>query len=88
MWSQRGSDVIFGRLLVIPLGDSILYVQPLYLRAENSDLPELKRIIVSAGGRVVWGERLDDAISDLFEVRERKRKCSGRIAFVRIGRFG
>ena len=72
LWSQRGSDVIFGRLLVIPLGDSILYVQPLYLRAENSDLPELKRIIVSAGGRVVWGERLDDAISDLFEVRERK----------------
>jgi len=72
LWGQRGSDVIFGRLLVIPLGDSILYVQPLYLRAENSDLPELKRIIVSAGGRVVWGERLDVVISDLFGIGDER----------------
>lgn len=77
LWGQRGSDVIFGRLLVIPLEDSILYVQPLYLRAENSDLPELKRIILAAGGRVVWGERFDDVISDLFGILdERETKAA------------
>jgi hypothetical protein len=77
LWGQRGSDVIFGRLLVIPLDDAILYVQPLYLRAENSDLPELKRIILAAGGRVVWGERFDDVISDLFGiVDERETKAA------------
>ena len=65
LWSQRGSDVIRGNLLVIPTGDSLLYVEPLYLRAENSDLPELKRVIVSSGGRVAWGERLEEALTRL-----------------------
>ena len=49
LWSQRGSDVIRGQLMVIPLGDSILYVQPLYLRAENSDPPG-QNVCVPTGG--------------------------------------
>jgi hypothetical protein len=65
LWSQRGSDVIRGNLLVIPMGESLLYVQPLYLQATNSDLPELKRVIVSSGGRVAWAERLDEALDNL-----------------------
>ena len=65
LWTQRGSDVIRGDIMVIPLGDSLLYVQPLYLRAENSDLPELKRVIVSSGGKVAWGGTVDEAISTL-----------------------
>jgi len=65
LWSQRGSDVIRGDILVIPLGNSLLYAQPLYLRAENSDLPELKRVIVSSGGKVAWAETVDDALSIL-----------------------
>lgn len=69
LWSQRGSDVIRGNLLVIPMGESLLYVQPLYLRASNSDLPELKRVIVSSGGRVAWAENLDDALENLLGSR-------------------
>ncbi|MFZ2812536.1 MAG: UPF0182 family protein, partial [Thermovirgaceae bacterium] len=65
LWTQRGSDVIRGDIMVIPLGDSLLYVQPLYLRAENSDLPELKRVIVSSGGKVAWGGTVDEAITTL-----------------------
>jgi len=65
LWSQRGSSVIRGNLLVIPMGESLLYVQPLYLQATNSDLPELKRVIVSSGGRVAWAERLDEALNNL-----------------------
>ena len=65
LWSQRGSDVIRGDLLVIPIGKSLLYVQPLYLKAERGDLPELKRIILSTGGRVAWGETFDKALTEL-----------------------
>ena len=73
LWGQRGSDVIRGQLMVIPLGDSILYVQPLYLRAENSDLPELKRVIVSTGGRVAWAQYFDDALSILLGTAPQRR---------------
>ncbi|MDR1885935.1 MAG: UPF0182 family protein [Synergistaceae bacterium] len=66
LWSQRGSDVIRGDLLVIPIGRSLLYVQPLYLKADRGDLPELKRIILSTGGRVAWGETFSDAALELF----------------------
>ena len=62
LWSQRGSDVIRGNITVTPVGESLLYTQSLYLKAENSDLPELKRVIVSSGGRVEWGESLDEAL--------------------------
>ncbi|MDR1917263.1 MAG: UPF0182 family protein [Synergistaceae bacterium] len=66
LWSQRGSDVIRGDLLVIPIARSLLYVQPLYLKAERGELPELKRVILSTGGRVAWGETFDEAVASLF----------------------
>lgn len=65
LWSQRGSDVIRGHLLVIPVGKSLLYVQPLYLKAETSEMPELKRIILSSGGRVAWDETFAGALEKL-----------------------
>ncbi|MDO5562543.1 MAG: UPF0182 family protein [Synergistaceae bacterium] len=65
LWSQRGSDVIRGDLLVVPVGKSLIYVQPLYLKAEKGELPELKRIIVSTGGRVAWAETFGEAIERL-----------------------
>lgn len=65
LWSQRGSDVIRGDLLVIPVGKSLLYVQPLYLRAEKGELPELKRVIVSTGGRVAWAETFSESLEIL-----------------------
>ena len=63
LWSQRGSDVIRGDLLVVPIGKSLLYVQPLYLKAERGELPELKRVILSTGGRVVWAETFREALT-------------------------
>ena len=70
LWSQRGSDVIMGHLLVIPVNNSLLYVRPLYLKANQSDLPELKRVILSSGGRVVWDETFDGALEKLLNYRE------------------
>ena len=66
LWSQQGSRVTRGNLLVIPLEDSILYIEPLYIQAETGQLPELKRVLVSDGERVVMEEDLDKALVALF----------------------
>ena len=67
LWNQMGSRVIRGaNLLVIPIENSILYVSPLYLRAEHGHLPELKRVIASYGEQVVMKETLAEALSALF----------------------
>jgi uncharacterized membrane protein (UPF0182 family) len=46
LWGQQGSQVIMGNLLVVPIEDSLLYVQPLYLQSDQTQLPQLKRVIV------------------------------------------
>ena len=66
LWSQRGSEVIRGSLLVIPIEKSLLYVQPLFLAADKAGLPELKRVIVSFDDQVVMEENLDLALQRLF----------------------
>jgi uncharacterized membrane protein (UPF0182 family) len=67
LWNQMGSRIIRGNLLVIPIENSLLYVSPLYLRAEQGQLPELKRVIAAYGDRVVMQETLAEALSALFE---------------------
>ncbi|MCK4901076.1 MAG: UPF0182 family protein, partial [Anaerolineales bacterium] len=62
LWNQRGSRVIRGNLIVIPMGNSFLYVEPLYLLAEASELPELKRVIVASGDRIAMRETLSEAL--------------------------
>lgn len=66
LWGQKGSTVIRGNLLVIPIEESILYVEPLYLRAEKGEIPELKRVIVSNGSDVMIGNNLEEALEKLF----------------------
>jgi uncharacterized membrane protein (UPF0182 family) len=66
LWDQRGSEVIRGALMVIPIEESLIYVQPLYLRAEGGKIPELKRVIVAYQNRVVMEETLEAALARLF----------------------
>jgi len=66
LWDQRGSEVLHGELLVIPIEGSLLYVQPLYLRAEGGRIPELKRVVVAQEGEVAMAETLDGALRALF----------------------
>ena len=75
LWQQRGSNVIRGSLLAIPIEKSILYVESLYLAAENGQLPELKRVIVANGNNIAMEESLDAALRRIFgrdSVREKK----------------
>jgi hypothetical protein len=66
LWSQAGSKVIRGDLLVIPIEQSLLYVEPLYLRAEQGELPELKRVIVAYDKAIVMEETLEQALVAIF----------------------
>lgn len=67
LWDQLGSQVLRGNLIVIPLNGSFLYVEPLYLISQTTRLPELKRVIVASGNRVVMGETLGQALEMLVE---------------------
>jgi hypothetical protein len=66
LWDQRGSEVLRGELLVLPIDGALIYVQPLYLRAQGGRIPELKRVIVAHEGRVAMAETLDAALVALF----------------------
>ena len=66
LWSQRGSEIIRGSMLVIPIEKSLLYVQPLFLAADKSGLPELRRVIVAFGDEVVMEETLELALQRIF----------------------
>lgn len=65
LWGQRGSQVIWGNLMVIPIDDTLLYVESLYLQAEAGQLPELRRVLVSYGNRVVMAEDLQTALAQV-----------------------
>jgi len=66
LWNQQGSQVIRGNLLVIPVADALLYVEPLYLQASGSALPELKRVIVAYGARIAMEPTLEAALARIF----------------------
>ena len=66
LWNQRGSQVIFGALLVIPIKESLIYVQPLYMRAETGKIPELKRVIVAAENRIAMEPTLEAGLARIF----------------------
>jgi uncharacterized membrane protein (UPF0182 family) len=68
LWSQRGSELLRGNLLVIPMGDSLLYVEAFYLQAEGSQskLPELRQVAVATQDRLAYGRTFDEALHALF----------------------
>jgi uncharacterized membrane protein (UPF0182 family) len=66
LWDQKGSNVIRGNLMVIPVEKSFLYVEPVFLIAEGVNIPQLKRVIVTKGDRVVMEPTIHEAINNLY----------------------
>ena len=66
LWGRGGSRVIRGNLLMIPLGESLLYVEPVFLQAETGGLPQLKRVIVAAGDQIAMEPTLKESIAAIF----------------------
>ena len=66
LWDQSGSRVIRGNLIVVPIEDSFLYVEPVFLIAEGIQLPQMRRVIVSYGERVAMEPSLEEGLNALF----------------------
>ena len=65
LWSRAGSEVVRGDLLVLPMGDSILYVEPIFLRSTESSFPEFKRVILASSNRLAFADSLELGIRQL-----------------------
>jgi len=63
LWSQAGSTVVRGNLIVVPVQDSIIYLEPIYLQSTGSAIPEFTKIVVASPTKIVWGDTLDEALS-------------------------
>jgi len=68
LWGQRGSSVIRGNLLIIPIEHSFIYVEPIYLQSEQGQIPQLKRVIAVQGGQLEMRNNLDEALRAVFSV--------------------
>ncbi len=67
LWDQSGSTVVRGNLIVVPVGDTIIYLQPVYLQSTSARFPEFQRIVVASPTSVVWGRTLGEALELLLE---------------------
>jgi uncharacterized protein len=79
LWDQRGSRVIRGNLMVIPIERSFLYVEPVFLIADGNQIPQLRRVIVSFGERVAMERTLDEALASIFQEVLRPLVARGEI---------
>ena len=71
LWSQQGSRVLRGNMIIVPIEDSLLYVEPIYLESDSpNSLPEMKRVVVSYGDRIVMAESLKEALEGIFGIVE------------------
>jgi uncharacterized membrane protein (UPF0182 family) len=65
LWNQQGSKVLQGQILVLPLGNNFLYVDPIYIRSDQASMPQLKKIVLAVGSRLIYTDTYDDALAQL-----------------------
>ncbi|KJH72384.1 hypothetical protein UH38_08060 [Aliterella atlantica CENA595] len=70
LWNRQGSRAIQGNLLVVPIEQSLLYVEPIYLEADQNSLPTLVRVVVAYENRIVMAETLEQALQAIFQAEE------------------
>ena len=63
LWNQSGSSVVRGNLIVVPVGEALLYLQPVYLQSTSSAFPEFQKIVVASPTTIVWGDTLAEALT-------------------------
>jgi uncharacterized protein len=69
LWNQSGSRVIRGNLIVVPVGDSLIYLQPVYLQSTSAAFPEFQKIVVASPTTVVWADGLEAALTGLLDAQ-------------------
>jgi uncharacterized membrane protein (UPF0182 family) len=85
LWDQRGSRVIRGNLIAVPIENSFLYVVPVYLTAAGTNFPQLKRVIVVSGDKVAMEPTLDEAIQSVFGTQQPQKGAPARSGTPELG---
>jgi uncharacterized membrane protein (UPF0182 family) len=65
LWNQQGSHVIRGKILVLPMGNTFLYVQPIYIQSTEASMPQLKKVVLAEGNRLIYSDTYDGALAQL-----------------------
>jgi hypothetical protein len=65
LWNQQGSQVLQGQTLVLPVGDTFLYVSPIYLQATQARMPQLKKVVLAMGNRLIYADSYEEALAQL-----------------------
>ena len=65
LWNQQGSHVLRGQILVLPVGNTLLYVDPIYIQASEGSMPQLKKIVLTGGSRLIYADSYDQALAQL-----------------------
>jgi uncharacterized membrane protein (UPF0182 family) len=65
LWNQQGSQVIRSQTLVLPVGNTFLYVDPIYIQATEARMPQLKKVVLAVGDRLIYSDTYDDALAQL-----------------------
>lgn len=65
LWNQQGSTVLRGQTLVLPIDNSFLYVEPLYIQAQQASMPQLKKVAIAMGNRLAYADTYEQALQDL-----------------------
>ena len=65
LWNQQGSQVLRGQTLVLPVGNNFLYVAPIYIQATESRMPQLKKVVLAVGSRLIYADTYDEALTQL-----------------------
>ncbi len=65
LWNQQGSQVLRGQTLVLPVGNTFLYVDPIYIQATQAKMPQLKKVVLAVGNRLIYADTYDEALAQL-----------------------
>ncbi|HUB34140.1 MAG TPA: UPF0182 family protein, partial [Bryobacteraceae bacterium] len=65
LWNQQGSHVLRGQILVLPVGNTFLYVDPIYIQATEGSMPQLKKVVLAIGSRLIYTDTYDEALAEL-----------------------
>lgn len=77
LWNKEGSSVMYGDTMIIPVNNSLLYVEPIYLRATGKNsIPEMKRLVVSYGDKILLAESIDSALEQIFNYKDAQNKTN------------
>src|ERR1035438_4681106 len=65
LWNQQGSRVLRGQVVIYPVGNTFLYVDPIYIQASQGSMPQLKKIVLAVGSRLIYADSYDEALAQL-----------------------